>query len=1598
MTTLPPDQGRSLQSFGDQHVLNQSRKARFLGTVAAEQGTPSHELDDVKENYGKKRPESLEFSLKAVFQKAQAFKAAVDLASEEVTEKTKSEKAYFKGLIVSPEALVSQFRSLVSAQITSLETQVGKEERGLNKTENLACDDSVQAGYTDDLNQKALTFLPTLGYFPGDEGSEVEGRNTLIDTYEKARKDLTGEEDFELENSTAAISTLAKHSANAVETSKEDILQQLSSDFKDSSGYYSELTEEQLNCLECAFEEIELGGSPTSQNLNDLIGLLNASSIRAQKGATLEYYLRFKTFSNYVALSEDKFKKGDKKFLKTLFNFAKSLGFDDELSTFGETLSEESIYNVIFYVNDALSKNVFEVSEEVETELAPLVEELSTKLPKNQKQFDLAIQERVKKLLNSETVLDIKQLVDVEHDCLLDGIDLHYKIQETGLFLACELKKQVIEVVLNSLQSAEPIFFKSFRDSVTQKNDDSQKILKVKLDQIHADLDLALGNASGEHNLDTLDQKLSALKTLIEEKHAAITQKRDEKSDLKVQLKEAQKLTQVTKKEDLERVFKAQFEKDFVVKKTELQRAISVAESELNAVNRDVIEKAYAVANAGPDKSAAQKSKVAVSKAAHYLSLKTKDEAEVKLANAKEQLASFEVRNQKLAENIAETYIRYDDLSNAITALSAQSLKEEVTFDADLKQFTEALEGLKLETEVVAPVFAKSIQRRLAQVKAEIVAAELSVLAREHEVLQSDRSILGHIESAHLEFLQNKSESRAESIRQSKLSSDGFTSLIEATSEALTQSKAELVVLQDEFDELVIALYNLEGNKSLTAIAERGFLNQKKENSEAAIALKEVEIEALKGAFLNTNEGKSNTLHELADETAQLVGELDDKLEDGLFQASLWKTEIDLREIDAVRLQSQLNVAETDLRGVSLETQEKLLKLPPLETIGVHNPSLQLWATAQKRVEGIIAAIPTVKVEKGEVSSADLIEAVRVLKEREESVLVTIQVVSAALDDASVAFDKATGTEKVQLKEAVIALTEREASVLATLQVVSVALNTAQVKLDKAKEETLKTEVVATFEQVLGQAVESGLLSSDEVTTQVPYELIVPVLLQKSGMNFFDEFNDQEIATFVVKAVDSLSLKVGFDKGQLDQIVTDQTKTRSEISQLEIELEELVAAQKETITTRRQATVDAKANQDEITEIKQKIVQLNDLNDLVDRGNSTYCSSIESKKIELQVVLSALDSANAELGIGALEEAEEAVYLLESRQRDNPLSAEGEERIRQGNAAIQSAINQVRSNPEGEIAEELEVRLSALQKALVDVPLLSEEKQEEARIKALVTSSALEKARAHLESCREKAEAIRVLDERSKIVKLELDQDLVILDLVLNSFKKVFGASLVSLPLFLDRPITDAKLKVCVETEIADNQELEANLQTELQGFKETSSESHAKLKEIQGSLDRVVKSMDSAIIKFNDLIEEKKEVSTLKAKAYDFAFQFFGLPLSIGKALSVFCSTKDELKPIKFVRICAAKDELEPIKYTRIPGASILKKSADSADLVAPVRTVLPRKKKFRIDEKANEVRFISEEKVDAAVDHDDRVAAKRETARVMSLLGLVSSPHLEG
>jgi len=37
----------------------------------------------------------LEFSLKAVFQKAQAFKAAVDLASEEVTEKTKSEKAYF---------------------------------------------------------------------------------------------------------------------------------------------------------------------------------------------------------------------------------------------------------------------------------------------------------------------------------------------------------------------------------------------------------------------------------------------------------------------------------------------------------------------------------------------------------------------------------------------------------------------------------------------------------------------------------------------------------------------------------------------------------------------------------------------------------------------------------------------------------------------------------------------------------------------------------------------------------------------------------------------------------------------------------------------------------------------------------------------------------------------------------------------------------------------------------------------------------------------------------------------------------------------------------------------------------------------------------------------------------------------------------------------------------------------------------------------------------------------------------------------------------------------------------------------------------------
>jgi len=165
---------------------------------------------------------------------------------------------------------------------------------------------------------------------------------------------------------------------------------------------------------------------------------------------------------------------------------------------------------------------------------------------------------------------------------------------------------------------------------------------------------------------------------------------------------------------------------------------------------------------------------------------------------------------------------------------------------------------------------------------------------------------------------------------------------------------------------------------------------------------------------------------------------------------------------------------------------------------------------------------------------------------------------------------KLLGLKKVKLKEAVIALTEREASVLATLQVVSVALNTAQVKLDKAKEETLKTEVVATFEQVLGQAVESGLLSSDEVTTQVPYELIVPVLLQKSGMNFFDEFNDQEIATFVVKAVDSLSLKVGFDKGQLDQIVTDQTKTRSEISQLEIELEELVAAQK------KQLQLDAK--------------------------------------------------------------------------------------------------------------------------------------------------------------------------------------------------------------------------------------------------------------------------------------------------------------------------------------------------------------------------------------------------------------------------------------
>ncbi len=1640
MSLLPPERN-PLGDFAAKHSYRVQQKEDFAEEVVAEQVKGSPELDGVKENYEDQRPSSLKFNLKAAFQKAQAFKGAVDLASDEVTAETGTDNLYFKGIIVSPEALVSRLKEHLQFQISDLEALVGKEERGLDRTKNEPCAGGVQAEYTDELNQMALTQLPTLKYYAEEAGSEVQERNALVDTYEALRKDLIGEDDFEANSSTAAMNAKVRRATTALKASQATLIENLNADCKDIGGYCSGLSDEQTMLLESAFQKIENGDSLNAEDLNELIGLLNASNIQAQKAASLQYYLRFKALSKYMSLQQDKFKKGkkgDTQLLKKVVQFAKSIGFDNDLRVFATELSEETILDVIAYVNKALSNNIFEISAELAGELDPVAEGLSfklhkgvtKKLSKSQSQFDDAIEKKVKELLNSDVVLYVKELADVEHDCA--EVDPLYKIKNTALFKAYAEQRAVVEDVLGSLQGANPPFFQDFKDALGNKNAEAL-VFETQLTQVNAELDVALGNTSGEHTFASVDQKLAALRDLIEKKHDEITLKRDARRALKAQLKGARDLTEVTSKEDVEALFEAQLNYDFPVKKAELERAVYDAESKLNALNQQVREKAKEVVTAGPDSTAEEKEHVAAKKAAHYVSLGGQDDAQVKLARAQENLASFEETNQKLAATIANAYVCYQDLSNATSALLVQSLNQEVSFDGDLGEFTQALEGLRLETEAVAPAFAKGIQRKLAQVKAETVGAGLVVLGREQTHLQSVSDILGHIEAAHLELQKNKLETNNEHALQAQNTEEQFTILIASIEAALAESKIELIELQERLIQLDECLVTLEDSKTLGAIAERGVLTQHKEDAKASIRVKKAEIKELGDSLARAQTGKPGTLDALAQQVAELTEELDERLENNLFQASVMKTELNLRERDVVQLQSQLSVAKADLREATPDTQERLLKLPPLETLGVVNPSVKLWATGQHRVEGIIAAIPTVKA-GDDVALARLQEAVSLLEEREASALVTAKVTTTALDKAKAEFENAIGAEKVELENAVLALEDRAIAVRTTLQVTSEALNKS-----KRDEEAIRTGVTRKFEEVLAQAEAEGLFSSVEENALVPYELIVPVLLQELGRDFFVEYTNQEIAAFVVKAVKSLSQKLGFDEVQFEKINSDQRVVRSEVIQLEADLEKLAVDQKETIQEIELAKRDAELNKSDLKESDQKIIQLSDLKGYLEL-NHNCCTTLESRQVELEVTLSALHLAKVELGDGAVEEAEavsvlekrlidlselestpskglitssvleeqeklaiqiqitrsaldeakarlvecleksdprkgaveeaeEAVSLLETKLAGIPLSEDGQAKALEEDDMIRTAIEVARANADGASAEDVVAIIEPLEQVLVDSPL-SPEKQEEARVKAQVTSSALEKAKVHLETCREKAEVVRVLQERSEAVKLELSQDRKVLDLVLVRFNKVLGEGLVSSPLFLKRPLSDSNLKECVENAIAEEQEFVVNLRGALVAHREASFNSREKLTQIEESTTRAFREMDAAITRFEDLKEQKEEPSTLKAKAYDFAFQFFGLPLSVKKALKVFCITEDE-KDAEFVRILS----------------SILKKRAPSPE-VAPV-TPPVQKRRIRFEDEKRP------EPVPRRVDAGDAEPSseRRDAEWLMDQLGLVSS-----
>lgn len=1529
MSLLPPER-RPLEDFVAKHVdaVNQ-QKAAFKAAIVTQQGIDGTELDNARVDYAEQRPGSLESSLKSAYQKAQAFKAAVDIASDAVQEETGCDKDYCKEIIVSPEALVSRYKSLLQGQISELEDLVGKEERGLDTTKNEPCEATVQAEYTNELNQQALTQLPTFKYYAEEVGSEVAKRNALIDTYEKLRKDLTAEDDFEATSSTAAMSMKVKGASVAVEASKAALFEKLNTDFQDLGRYHSELTEGQIELLENAFQKIENGDSLNTLDLNELIGLLNASHIRSQKAASLEYYLRFQTLSNYVASQKHKFKKGkngDTQLLRKVVHFAKALGFDEELRVFGTVLSEDTILDVIAYVEKALNNDVFRISDKLAQELEQTAEVLSSKfdkgatkkLSKSQSQFDDLVQNKVKELLESDMSIDVKQLADVEHDCAEVGE--YYKIKNTALFTAYNAQKDVVEEVLKSLQGAEPTFFLDFKGALGKKNEAVQAF-EVQLAQVNADLDTALGNTSGEHTYASVDQKLGALRNLIDQKHAEITQKRDEKRALTAKLRGARDLTEITSKSDIEALFKAKLEYDFAAKREELQSAVNAAESELNVLNQAVLEQAKEVINAGPKRTAAEKEHVVGKNKIYRATLDGQDDAQVKLAHAQEALASFDHKNQKLAETISIAYTCYQELSNAITKLLAQSLKKDITFDGDLGEFTQALEGLRLETEAVAPAFAKGIQRKLAQVKAETVGAQLLVLAREHNLLERDKGRMSWVEGRLFENFKASSDLRGAHALQKSETEVSFATRIHYTTEALAQSRSELGEREEEFDNLARALDELNTNGSLEAIGPKAVLTQDLENAKGAIKLKQAEIAALEAAIQKSNERVSEAVDELANRAGLFQARLETIRGDILSEGAVYQTRIDLSKRDVLQLQSQLNVVKADLREASLETQEELSKLPPLETFGVDNPSLKLWATGQHRVEGIIAAIPSV-VLKEEVPLADLEETVSVLQEREDSLIVTAQVTGKALDQAVAELNKAPTAEKAELEKAILVLEERDKAALTSVQVTSDALN-------KAKSDALavKNGVAAKFKEVLAQAEAKGLFSLEEENALVPYELVVPVLLQELGKDFFADYSDQEIAAFVVKAVKSLSQKLGFNEAEFEQINSEHKEIKSKVTELEAELEKLAAEQKETIEAIRQAKRDSKISKTDIKETEESLVQLNDLKAFLDL-NPNCCSTLESRQVELEVTLSALHLAEVELGggsvedakavsvlekrldeanarlvksleksatsKGALEEAEEVVFVLEKRLRE---SGEAQAKALDQDDKLEAGIKELRRNPEGKAADKVEGAVAQLKQ------VLAESLVEEATVKVLIASAALEKAKVHLESCREKAEVARVLKERSEEIKLALSQDRKVLDQVLTRFNDAFGKALISSPAFLERPFTDAKLKACVEEAIAENELLIVNLQGERVGYREASFSSRTKLSEIEESTARGIKKKDALISRFEDLKEAKKAASTLKAKAYDFAFQFFGLPLSIAKALKLFCTTEAEPTPPRHKR-----------------------------------------------------------------------------------------------